>query len=295
MENNNEFKIINKLILAPNVKRLDILAETISQKALPGQFVVVIPQEKARWVTLTIVEADKRRGIISLIFDERDAEEKQLAAMHIEDELFSIMGPFGKPCFSKKVGHVICIAEGAHIADMLPICKTLKNAGNKVVGIIGAANKKALVFENQMRLFCHKLLITTDDGSYVKKGDVIGSLKRMLQEQEVKLVYAAGDVDTLKGISQITKQKGIKTLVHFTSNIFCGKGTCGSCRMQVGGQMILACQEGPEFDASEIDFDILRTRLDALGKTENKEDKQLDKKIDTETIVKKFFPGQFRS
>jgi len=291
----SEFRITNKQILAKNVKRLDVFAEAVAGKALPGQFVVIVPEENAKWITLPIVEIHKRRGTIALVFDESEEEKKVFGGMHIDDLIFSIMGPFGKPAFDKRIGLVVCIATGVDIAAILPICKALKNAGNKMIGIIDSGEEKALVLENQMRLFCQKLFIATKSGSDGGKGTVVDIAKDVLTKEKVDLVYLSGGIDMLKAVSRITRDKKIKTLMHSVSNIFCGVGTCGSCRIQVSGKTVLACQKGPEFDCHQIDFDVLKIRMKALGKDMKKDSAPHSREVDKNKVLKKFFPGQFRS
>jgi hypothetical protein len=40
-----------------------------------------------------------------------------------------------------------------------------------------------------------------------------------------------------------------------------GTGMCGGCRVTVDGQTRYACVDGPEFDAAQVDFAELASRL----------------------------------
>lgn len=256
-------KIVNKQQLAPDIKRLDILAEHIANKILPGQFVMVTPDEKAQRIPLTVVDIDPRKGTISLIFQEVDPSTKRLGAISINETIAGLLGPLGVPAKIEKAGVVVCIATGMGAAQILPICRAYRKLGNKVIGIIGAKTKKSLVLEAQMRISCNKLLIATNDGSYIKKGLATEVLKEVLGQEKVNLVYAIGSVDMMQAVAQMTKEKGIKMLVSVNPVMVDGTGQCGSCRISVAGQTILACVDGPEFDGHQIDYQYLNIRMNA--------------------------------
>ncbi len=255
------FKIVNKQVLSKDIKRLDVLAESIACSVQPGQFVMVIPHEKGEGVALSVVECDPRRGIISLIIQETGEETEQLGGMRIHDTIFSVAGPFGNPARLKTSGIVICVATGIGIAQILPVCRDFKKAGNKVIGVIGAKTKRSLVLETQMRIVCDKIFIVTDDGSYERKGRVTDSLKELLDKKTADMVYAVGSVAMMQAVCQMTQQKGIKTLVQASPPMVCGRGICGSCRCIIDGKTVLSCVQGPEFDGHTVDFEDLKIRL----------------------------------
>jgi len=258
------FEIINKQILAIDVKRLDIAAQHIARKIQPGQFVSVCPEEGDESIPLTVVDHDMNKGIISFIFKEVGATTKKLGALAIKEPVFSILGPLGTPSLINKNGMVVCIATGVGIAQMLPICRALKKKGNKVVGIIGAKTKKDLMLESQMRITCDKINITTQDGSYERRGLATDAFKELIHKPKVQLVYAIGSVEMMRSVCSLTKPKEIPTLVHLNPVMVDCMGMCGSCRVKVGGKTVLACIEGPEFDGHKVDFDYLDIRMKAF-------------------------------
>ena len=257
------FKVLNKQLLAQDTKRMDILAPSVARKIKTGQFVSVSPQEGDERIPLSVVEADGLKGTLSLIFQEVGFTTTKLGSMAINDPIFSILGPLGNPAQIEKKGTVVCIATGIGTAQILPICRALKNAGNKVIGVIGAKKKKELILEAQMRLSCQQLFITTNDGSYERRGLATDIVKTFLQQQKIDLVYAIGSVDMLQAVCQMTKEKNIPTRVVLNPMMVDCMGMCGSCRVQVGGEIVLACIEGPEFDGQKIDFEDLQIRMNA--------------------------------
>ena len=258
------FPIINKQILAPNIKRLDVEAPGIARRVKPGQFVMVTLDERSEKIPLSVVEANIQRGTIALIIQEVGPSTIRLGALQIKDEIASILGPLGLPATIEKVGVVVCIASGIGATRILPICRAFKQKKNKVVGIMGAKTKKELVLEAQVRLSCHKIFITTDDGSYVRRGSETDLLKEFLDGEKVDLVYAAGSLDMMRGVCHLTRDKGIRTLVNLSPVMVDGLGLCGSCRVKVAGEQVLACVDGPEFDGHRVDFDDLGIRINAF-------------------------------
>ncbi len=262
------FRIVNKQVLAEGIKRIDITAPNIARKIQPGQFVSVCPEENDEHIPLAVTSADPARGYISLIFPELGHTTRKLGALPINESVFSILGPLGLPARVEKKGTVVCIATGIGIAQILPICRALRDKGNKVVGIIGAQSKRVLMLEPQMRLACNKILIATEDGSYEQRGLATDILEGFFDQNKVDLVYAIGAVDMMHTVCSMTEQRRIKTLVRLNPVMVDCMGMCGSCRVKVGGEMVLACVEGPEFDGHRVDFKDLHIRMNAYEEPE---------------------------
>ena len=175
-----------------------------------------------------------------------------------------MVGPLGRGAQMDKYGLVICVATGIGAAQILPICRGLKKKGNKVIGIIGAKSKKVLMLESQMRVVCDEIFITTNDGSYERKGLATGLLKELLNKYTVHRVYAIGSVEMMQAAAQMTKEKNIPLRVTLNPYMVNGLGLCGSCRVKIDGQFRLACVDGPEFDGHTVDYQDLSQRMNAL-------------------------------
>jgi len=262
------FKIINKQLLNQDIKRIDIAAPEIAQKFLPGQFVMVTPFAGSHPIPLSIVDADERKGTISLIIYEVGATTRQLGSISINQEIYLIQGPLGLPAHVDKCGLVVCVATGIGAAQILPICRALKKAGNKIIGIVGAKTKRAMMLEAQMRIVCDEIYITTNDGSYERRGLATQLLRSLLEKQTVNRVYAIGSVEMMQAASEMAKEKNIEIFVTVNPVMLEANGLCGSCRVQVGGQMRLACIDGPHFNGREVDFEYLSVRMDAFKETD---------------------------
>lgn len=255
------FKIVNKLIVGRQAKRLDIYAPIIARKALPGQFVSICPEAGAESIPLSIIDTDKKKGIVTLIFSERGNTTRVLGALPLKAKVCSLLGPLGAPSLIENEGLVVCVATGIGGAQILPICRGLKKAGNKVIGIMGAETKRDLMVEAQMRLACDKMLIATEDGSYERKGKATDLLMQVLAQEEVDMVYAIGAASMMEAVCYLTQEDKIKTRVQLHPVMLPCVGMCGACRVRVAGHIKLACIDGPEFDGHKIDFNEYRCRI----------------------------------
>ncbi|HOW36058.1 MAG TPA: sulfide/dihydroorotate dehydrogenase-like FAD/NAD-binding protein [Candidatus Omnitrophota bacterium] len=254
-------KIVNKQVIANDIKRIEVSAEAIARKIKPGQFVMVMPDEKSGKIPLAVADTDSRRNLITLVFQENGAATKKLGALQIGNSLFSLLGPLGMPVEIEKIGTVACLGYGVGIAQILPICRALKEAGNKVIGLIGAKTKRSLILESQMRIASYKLYVMTEDGSYGQKGLIEDVLPKVLKEENIKLAYAVGSAVMLKAVCGFTRQASVKTLVGLNPIMVDGTGLCGSCRVIVDGKKRLACVDGPVFDGHQVDFEDLMVRM----------------------------------
>ena len=258
------YKIIHKQVIAEDIKKIDITAPIIAARALPGQFVMVTPVAGEHNIPMTIVDSDERRSVISLLVHEVGSATRKLGDLSIGESLYQVVGPLGQASQMDKYGLVICVATGIGAAQILPICRGLKKKGNKVIGIIGAKSKKVLMLEAQMRVVCDEVFITTNDGSYERKGLATGLLKELLNKYTVHQVYAIGSVDMMQAAAQMTKEKNIPLRVTLNPYMVNGLGLCGSCRVKIANQTRLACVDGPEFDGHMVDYQDLSQRMNTL-------------------------------
>lgn len=258
------FKVVHKQIIALDIKRIDIAAPSIAAKSTPGQFVMVVPQQGYEAIPMSIIDADTRRGVISLIVHEVGKTTSVLGDLVIGHEVYSMVGPLGCPAVIEHYGVVICVATGIGAAQILPICRALKKKGNKVIGIIGAKSKKVLMLESQMRVVCDDIFIATNDGSYERKGLATQILDELLQKYKVNAVYAIGSVEMMQSASLKAQQKQIPIWVTINAYMVNGLGMCGSCRVKVQDGFKLACVDGPHFDGRVVDFKDIAARESAF-------------------------------
>ena len=270
------YKIIHREDLAKDIARIEVEASQIAQKAKAGQFVVVVVDAKGERIPLTLSDWNKDKGTISLIFQKVGFSTCKLAGLNAGERIAHILGPLGHPTEIKNFGEVYCIGGGVGIAEVYPVSRAFKEAGNRVIGIIGTRCKNLVILENQMQQVCDELFITTDDGSYGRKGFVTDVLKELLTVIEKSthtkypsLVYCIGPVAMMKAVAQLTLDSKIKTIVSLNPIMVDATGMCGSCRCTVAGKTVFGCVDGPDFDAQGIDFDELQARLNLFKAQED--------------------------
>lgn len=252
------YEIISKSELAPKTKLFEVCAPPIAEKTRPGQFIILIVDEKGERIPLTIVAYDLNKGSVSFAFNEVGKTTKQLGLMEKGDCIWNITGPLGVPSEIRKYGNVLCVAGGVMIAPMLLQVKALREAGNTVTTVIGARIKNLLFFEDEMRRASNILFVTTDDGS--KGGKGLDFLKEILKKEKVDRCITMGPMVMMKQVSEMTKAYNIPTVVTLMPIMVDGMGMCGVCRVTVGGKMKFGCVDGPEFDGHKVDFDELVNR-----------------------------------
>ncbi len=255
------YTIVKKEELSPGVKLFVVKAELIARKCQPGQFVILRIDENGERIPLTIADFDRDAGTITLIFQEVGNTTRQLGTLNEGDALLDLAGPLGKATHIEKFGTVVCVGGGIGVAPVYPIARAYKQAGNKVVSIIGARNADLLIMEKEMAAVSDILHITTDDGSKGRKGFVIHPLQEMIDAGEkIDLVMAIGPVIMMRSVADVTRPHGIPTLVSLNPIMVDGTGMCGGCRVNIGGKNKFACVDGPEFDAHQVDFNGLMVR-----------------------------------
>lgn len=263
------YKILLKEDLAPNIHLFKMTAPEVAKKAQAGQFVVVRIDERGERIPLTIADWDPKEGSVTIVFMSVGTTTYHLAQLKAGDYLANFVGPLGLPSHIEQFGTVACIAGGVAIAAVLPIARALKEKGNKVVSIVGTRNKSLLFWEKELRSLSNQLIVTTDDGSYGRKGVTTEPLKELLESKEkVNRVIAIGPSIMMKFCAQTTQPFGVKTIVSLNPIMVDGTGLCGCCRVVVGGATKFACVDGPDFDGHEVDWDLLFARQRSYLKEE---------------------------
>ena len=255
------FRIIFRQTLATRIHLFRIEAPAIAKKAQAGQFVVIRIDEKGERIPLTIADWDSKEGSVTVVFMEVGATTFRLALLKAGDFIADFVGPLGVPSHIDEFGTVVCVAGGVGVAPVTPIARALKEKGNKVISILGARCKDLLFWEDKLRSVSHQLIVTTDDGTYGRKGVVTEPLKELLESGEkVDRVIAIGPSIMMKFCAQTTKPFGVTTIVSLNPIMVDGTGMCGCCRVSVGGVTKFACVDGPDFDGHQVDWDLLFAR-----------------------------------
>lgn len=259
-------KIAEKKVLADiqslRIVQLEVFSPDIAKEAKAGQFVVIMAVEEGERIPLTVVSADKDKGIITLIFHEAGFTTKLLGNLNAGDSLYAIAGPLGDTTEIKNYGKVILIGGGVGIAEIFPVARALKDKNNYLVSILGTKTKDLIILEEALKELSDEFYLTTDDGSTGRKGFVTDVLEELLKSKQegYNLVYSVGPIPMMKRVSLITKDYKVKTIVSLNALMVDATGMCGCCRVTIGGRLKFVCVDGPEFDAHLVDWDELEKR-----------------------------------
>ena len=255
------YRIVEKDTLSPTISKFVIEAPFVARKRKAGNFIMIRLHDAGERIPLTIADSDPERGTITIIVQAIGKTTKELCAMSQGSSVLDVVGPLGNPTPIENHGAVACVGGGVGTAELYPIAKALKTAGNFVHTIIGARSQDLIILEKEMREVSDKVYVTTDDGSYARKGFVTDQLKDLLDgSNQLKAVYAIGPLPMMKAVANLTRPYGVHTLVSLNTIMVDGTGMCGGCRVSIGGQMRFACVDGPEFDGHQVDFDELMMR-----------------------------------
>lgn len=255
------FRILNTRNLGRNIKLFVIEAPRIAAKQRPGQFVIVRLHEHGERIPLTIEGSDPEKGSITLVVQSIGKTTHLMSRLETGDYLMDVVGPLGNPSEIQNYGTAVVIGGSVGTAVALPTARALKEAGNHVIGITGSRTKDLLVLENEFREVTNETFVMTDDGSYGEQGLVTKKLQELIDAgREINLVLAIGPVPMMKAVADVTRSHGIKTVVSLNSVMVDGTGMCGGCRVLINNTSKFACVDGPEFDASEVDFAVLAQR-----------------------------------
>lgn len=272
------YKIISHTNLGGTTSEMVVEAPLVARKAKAGQFLIIRIDEEGERVPLTIADHDKEKGTITMVYQVAGRSTKQLSTMKVGEYLADVVGPLGHPSEVENFGTVVIVGGGVGIAPIHPIAKALKEAGNRVISIIGAKTKDLLFWEDKMREASTEVLIATDDGSIGHKGFVTDVLDKVTEEEKVDVVWAVGPMIMMRSCVNVIKPKGIKIFVSMNPIMIDGTGMCGGCRVQVGDETKFACVDGPEFDGALIDFDLAMSRSRYLKDLEDEGTKYYDHK-----------------
>jgi len=253
-------KIYSATFIAPNIKRFTIEAPKIALKRKAGQFVIIRLSEVGERIPLTIADSDSEKGTIDIIVQGIGKTTKELNSLEAGDFINDVVGPLGKASHIEKFGTAVSIGGGVGTAIAYPTAVALKQAGNHTISIIGGRTKEFVILENEMKKVCDEVYVTTDDGSYGKHGFVTDQLKELIEKRKIDFVLAIGPIPMMKAVADVTREKGIQTVVSLNPIMVDGTGMCGGCRATVDNKTVFVCVDGPEFDAHKVDFKTLMTR-----------------------------------
>ena len=254
-------KILSKRFFSPNVAELVVEAPLIARSRRAGHFVIIRVDNKSERVPLTIAGADIEKGTITLVVQQVGASTHKLLAMEPGECIHDVVGPLGRATRIEKYGTVVCACGGVGAAPMLPIAEALKKAGNKVITVLAARNKDLIILKDELAQWSDELIVMTDDGSMGKQGVVTVGVEEVINREQVDKCVTIGPAIMMKFVALTTAKYNIPTEASLNTIMVDGTGMCGACRVTVGGKTKFVCVDGPEFDAHEVDWTEMLSRM----------------------------------
>jgi ferredoxin--NADP+ reductase len=258
------FSIIAHDELSAQVHRISVEAPTVASKAKPGQFVILIIDEKGERLPFTISGWDTKTGTVDFVYVEVGESTRQLASLKAGDKVAHFIGPLGRPAEIDTLGHVVAVVSGYGIAALVPVLVALKGKGNHVTTILQAPDRQRVFGKPELDAISDRLILATGENGEDMSTSATRPLRKLLADSHrnpIHRVIVMGSMCLMRIISEMTRPYAIKTMVHLTPLMVDGTGMCGACRLSVKGGNRFACVHGPEFDGHEVDgWDVLMAR-----------------------------------
>ena len=274
-------RIIRKEQFSPKVFLFEIEAPLIARSRKAGNFVIVRVGERGERMPLTIADADKDKGTITIVVQEVGLSSTKLCQLQVGDSITDVVGPLGNATHIEKFGTVLCAGGGVGVAPMLPIIKALKEAGNRVLAVLAGRSKDLIILEDEVRKYSDEVIIMTDDGSYGEQGVVTVGMEKFIKQEKVDKAFAIGPAIMMKFCCLLTQKYNISTDVSLNTIMVDGTGMCGACRLTIGGKTKFVCIDGPEFDGALVDWDEMFKRMGTFKDAEREEMEHFQEHLDS--------------
>ena len=243
------------------------------EKIKPGNFLMI-------WVPFTVDgriipnKTGEKPISISDVGDDKIAiSVKNLGP--VTNELFNydigmqigITGPLGNS-FNIQGDKILVVGGGIGIAPLYYLSKELRVRHNKkLYCVIGAKNKKELIFINKMKEVCEEVIVTTDDGSFGLKGYASDHLPLLSFIEDIDQLYCCGPELMMAKVLEFSLKNNISSEFSTERYMHCGRGLCGFCSLDE----YTTCKDGPVFNGQTLSGlkEFGRVKRDKSGKKIN--------------------------
>jgi glutamate synthase (NADPH/NADH) small chain len=260
-----ENRILAKRLITPEIAWFEVQATGIARHWQAGQFVIVRPRADSERIPLTIVDGDAEKGSIILVVQAVGKTSRVTVALEPGEVMEDVLGPLGQAASIENVGHVLCLAGGVGVAELLPVARAFRRAGNRVTALCGARSAAQIILDAELRTAADEVQWATDDGSAGLHGTVVDLMRawKATQSSPLGAAHVIGPIPMMRAAAELTREWGVHTLASLNPIMVDGTGMCGGCRVTVGDKVKFACVDGPEFDAHKVDFEELTRRTRA--------------------------------
>jgi NAD(P)H-flavin reductase len=213
------FLITRRKQFGPTTFLWDVHAPDVARAARPGHFIMARIDERGERIPLTVADFNAILGTVTVVIQAVGKTTFEMMTLRKGDAILDFIGPLGLPSHIRKLdGTVVLVGGGLGVAPIFPQLREYKNAGNRTISIVGFRNRDLMFWEDQFREFSDELIVTTDDGSYGRKGFVSHALADVVgTEKDVREVVAIGPLPMMKACCEVTRPLGISTIVSLNS------------------------------------------------------------------------------
>ena len=170
-------RIVARRCLALEVAWLEVEAPEIAQHWKAGQFVIVRPTPTSERMPLTIVAGDARLGTIALVVQTVGRTSHEMVSLATGDRIAGMLGPLGHPATIQKFGDVLCVAGGVGTAEVLPVARAFRQAGNHVTALWATRSIGHIILDRELRSAADEVSWSTDAGSGEFHGTVVDLMR----------------------------------------------------------------------------------------------------------------------
>ena len=260
---NVKAKLVAKEELISGIFKFSVEAPEVVKQAKTGQFIEIRVNDDIEPFLrrpISIHNMDRKSGKLEFIFQVKGKGTEILAKRNVGD-LIDIVGPLGNGSFDySKYEKIGIIGGGIGVFPLYELAKNAKNDAKDVNIYLGFRNKDLVVLEDEFKNVSTKCVLTTDDGSYSKKGFAIDSLKEDIENGKVDSIYACGPLPMLKAVQKLAIEKDIPCQLSLEEKMACGLGVCLGCAVKTSDspkeapQYKHVCKNGPVFDAKDVEI-----------------------------------------
>lgn len=268
-------KIIKKFKVAEDVYLMEFEAQRIAAAFKPGQFIILRIHEKGEKVPFSICNVNKDKGTITIVFKNVGETTNYMSKLEEGQFILDAVGPLGhpSPLFDEdnlKQKKVLFVSEDSASARIYTELKYLHDISVHSEVLLSFKNKERVMFTDKIKALANKTYESLEAGSGEYDGKIENILEKLLDNGDYSIIVCMGSTEMMKNVCSITKARNIKTIVSLNVLMLDGTGMCGACRVNVGGEIKFACEDGPEFDGHLVDFDEVARRQKIYATAEAK-------------------------
>lgn len=240
--------IENVIEETPSVRTLEF-KDVPGTASKAGQFLMVwIPRVEE--LPMSVMVSNKK-GYAAVTVRRHGIGSTALYNKNVGD-IIGVRGPYGNSFEIGNNKNVMLVGGGTGLVPLLRLAVQLNKAKVKTILIIGARTSNEVLFEKRAASMLsgteHKILVSTEDGSYGLKGYPTDLLLQQIKENRLDTIYTCGPELMMKKVAQIALNNNISVQASLERYMKCGIGICASCC--IGDQLV--CKDGTVFNSTQI-------------------------------------------